>query len=138
MYDAFIRRYESYAVSLEWPKDMWAINVGALLHGIALDVYNRQPVNETSNYDSLKEALLRRFTLTEEGFREKLRTAKPGRGESFGEFMTRLEGYFNRWIELGHVDKTYQGVKLAFWQYPAIHTNYIISHCTTLQYNHNI
>ena len=30
--DAFIRRYESYAVSLEWPKDRWAINVSALLH----------------------------------------------------------------------------------------------------------
>ena len=109
--DAFIRRYESYAVSLEWPKDRWAIYLSALLHGIALDVYNRQPVNETSNYDSLKEALLRRFLLTEEGFREKLRTAKPERGESFGQFMTRLEGYFNRWIELGHVDKTYQGLK---------------------------
>ena len=74
-------------------------------------MYNRQPVNDTSNYDSLKEALLRRFLLTEEGFREKLRTAKPERGESFGQFMTRLEGYFNRWIELGHVDKTYQGLK---------------------------
>ena len=49
--------------------------------------------------------------LTEEGFLEKLRTAKPERGESFGQFMTRLEGYFNRWIELGHVDKTYQGLK---------------------------
>ena len=109
--DAFIRRFESYAVSLEWPKDRWAINLSALLHGIALDVYNRQPVNETSNYDSLKEALLRRFLLTEEGFREKLRTAKPERGESFGQFMTRLEGYLNRWIELGHVDKTYQGLK---------------------------
>ena len=77
-------------------------------------MYNRQPVNDTSNYDSLKEALLRRFLLTEEGFREKLRTAKPERGESFGQFMTRLEGYFNRWIELGHVDKTYQGLKDAF------------------------
>ena len=109
--DAFIRRFESYAVSLEWPKDRWAINLSALLHGIALDVYNRQPVNETSNYDSLKEALLRRFLLTEEGFREKLRTAKPERGESFGQFMTRLEGYFNRWIELGHVYKTYLGLK---------------------------
>ena len=109
--DAFIRRFESYAVSLEWPKDRWAINLSALLHGIALDVYNRQPVNETSNYDSLKEALLRKFLLTEEGFREKLRTAKPERGESFGQFMTRLEGYLNRWIELGHVDKTYQGLK---------------------------
>ena len=74
-------------------------------------MYNRQHVNDTSNYDSLKEALLRRFLLTEEGFREKLRTAKPERGESFGQFMTRLEGYFNRWIELGHVYKTYQGLK---------------------------
>ena len=109
--DAFIRRFESYAVSLEWPIDKWALNLSALLHGIALAVYNRQPVNDTSNYDSLKEALLRKFLLTEEGFREKLRTAKPERGESFGQFMTRLEGYFNRWIELGHVDKTYQGLK---------------------------
>ena len=25
-----------------------------------------------------------------------------------------------------------------FSQYPSIHTNYIIPHCTTLQYNHNI
>ena len=86
--DAFVRRFESYAVSLEWPIDKWALNLIALLHGIALDVYNRQPVNDTSNYDSLKETLLRRFMLTEEGFREKLRTAKPERGESFGQFMT--------------------------------------------------
>ena len=49
--DAFIGRFESYAVSLEWPIDKWALNLSALLHGIALDVYNRQPVNDTSNYD---------------------------------------------------------------------------------------
>ena len=29
-------------------------------------------------------------------------------------------------------------LKLTFWQYPAIHTNYTISHCTTLQYNHDM
>ena len=29
-------------------------------------------------------------------------------------------------------------LKLTFRNYPAIHTNYIISHCTNLQYNHNI
>ena len=28
-------------------------------------------------------------------------------------------------------------LKITFMQYPAVHTNYIISHCTTLQYNHN-
>ena len=29
-------------------------------------------------------------------------------------------------------------LKLKFRKYPSIHTNYIISHCTSLQYNHNI
>ena len=29
-------------------------------------------------------------------------------------------------------------LKLTFGKYPAIHTNYIISHSTTLQYSHNI
>ena len=29
-------------------------------------------------------------------------------------------------------------LKLNFSQYQSIHTNYIISHCTTLRYNHNI
>ena len=78
--DAFIRSFESYAISLEWPIDKWALNLTALLYGIAPDVYNRQPVNDTSKYDSLKEALLRRCMLTEEGLREKLRTATPERG----------------------------------------------------------
>ena len=63
---------------------------------------------------------MRRFLLTEEGFREKPRTAKPERGESFGQFMTQLEGYFNRWIELGHVDKTYQGLKDALFREQAM------------------
>ena len=31
-----------------------------------------------------------------------------------------------------------QVLKLKFSQYSSIHTNYIIPHCTTLQYNHNI
>ena len=32
----------------------------------------------------------------------------------------------------------YTLLKLTFMKYPAIHTNYIISHSTTLPYNHNI
>ena len=32
----------------------------------------------------------------------------------------------------------FKRLKLKFIKYPAIHTNYIISHGTTLQYNYNI
>ena len=37
----------------------------------------------------------------------------------------------------GSEKESLKGLKLTFRQYPAIHTNYILSHCTTLQYNHN-
>ena len=40
-------------------------------------------------------------------------------------------------LDVNMVKRTHQ-VKLTFRQYPAIHTNYIISYCTTIQYNHNI
>ena len=90
--DAFIQRFESYATSLEWPRGRWAINLSALLQGVALDVYHRQSIGEENNYGMLKKALLRRCLMTEEGFREKLRSARSKRGESFGQFMTRIEG----------------------------------------------
>ena len=48
--DAFIQRFESSAMSLWWPRDRWTIQLSALLQGIALDVYHRQPVSEEDNY----------------------------------------------------------------------------------------
>lgn len=74
-------------------------------------MYHRHPIGEEDNYDMLKEALLHRFMLTEEGFREKLRSVRPERGELFGLFMTRFEGYFNLWIDLGHIEKSFNGLK---------------------------
>ena len=38
----------------------------------------------------------------------------------------------------GEVLKKSNDLKLKFRKYPSIHTNYIISHSTILQYNHNI
>ena len=41
-------------------------------------------------------------------------------------------------IDAEQVNQFIMRLKLKFSQYPSIHTNYIIPHCTTLQYNHNI
>ena len=53
-------------------------------------------------------------------------------------------GFQNKKVWMGWVGgvssiQVYFGfvLKLTFRKYPAIHTNYIISHCITLQYNHN-
>ena len=97
--DAFLHRFEIYAAAQGWKEDTWAIYLSALLKGKALEVFSRLPVAEAQKYQSLKDALLKRFNLTEEGFKRKLKSAKPQTSESPGQFITRLESYLTRWID---------------------------------------
>jgi len=45
------------------------------LKGKALEVYSRLPVKDAQDYEILKDALLKRFNLTEEGFKHKFKSA---------------------------------------------------------------
>ena len=66
------------------------------------------------NYDKLKEALLKRFQLTEEGFHLKLRSSKPEVGETAPQFVVRLEDYLTRWMDLAKVSPDFNGLKDLF------------------------
>ena len=66
--DSFLHRFEVYADSQRWSKEQWAVYLSALLKGKALEVYSRLPVKDAQDYEILKDALLKRFNLTEEGF----------------------------------------------------------------------
>ena len=57
-------------------KGQWAVYLSALLKGTALDVYSSLPVKDAQEYETLKDALLKRFNLTEEGFKQKFKTDK--------------------------------------------------------------
>ncbi|KAL3880536.1 hypothetical protein ACJMK2_032770 [Sinanodonta woodiana] len=75
--DSYLHRFERYATIQKWQRDNWSLHLSALLKGKALDVYSRLPVNDTLNYDALKEALLKRYELTKQGFRKKFKSSKP-------------------------------------------------------------
>jgi len=109
--DAYLHRFEVYAQSQDWKNDQWAVYLSALLKGRALEVYSRLPVREAQNYDVLKEALLKRFNLTEDGFKQKFKTAKPEINEAPSQFIARLESYLMRWIDLANVEKEFEGLK---------------------------
>ena len=108
--DAYLQRYERYAVSQEWPKPDWAINLSALLKGKALDVYSRLDSKEANDYQVLKTALLKRYRLTEDGFRLRFRSARPEPGETPTQFAVRLANLMTRWVELAAIEKTYLGL----------------------------
>ena len=74
--DAYLVRFERYASNEGWSRDCYALYLSALLEGTALDVYHRLPDQEANDYDALKEALLRKYSLTVEYFRKKFYFSK--------------------------------------------------------------
>ena len=108
--DSYLTRFERVASLSGWEEVDWAGALSALLTGKALETYSRMAAEDARDYLKLKQALLGRYELTEEGYRAKFRSARPEKNESPPQFITRLQTYLRRWIELSGVDQTMEGV----------------------------
>ena len=109
--DAYLKRFERFDANANWPVENWTTNLSALLQGKALDDYSRLSPEEAKNYEKLRDALLNRCQLTEEGFRQKFRTSKQETGETAGLFVIRLKNYLSRWTEVGKVLESFEGLR---------------------------
>ena len=109
--DSYLLRFERYATAQKWEPDTWATGLSALLQGKALNVYALMPKEDALNYDKLKVALLKRYELTEEGFKRKYKKCRPENGETFQQFTTRMKSYFTRWIDMASIEKSYEGLQ---------------------------
>ena len=106
--DSYIKRFERHARLNRWTKENWAGQLSALLTGKALDTYSRLSEEEACDFDDLKAALLERYGLTAEGYRQKLRNTSPETDESPSQFLCRINMYLRRWIELSGTDASYE------------------------------
>jgi len=67
-------------------------------------------VKDAQDYETLKDALLKRFNLTEEGFKQRFKSARAETGGAPTQFIARLENYLMRWIDLANVPKDFDGL----------------------------
>ena len=109
--DSYLLRFERYATAQKWEPDTWATGLSAQLQGKALDVYALMPKEDALNYDKLKVALLKRYELTEEGFKRFFKKCRPENGETFQQFTTRMKSYFTRMIDMASIEKSYEGLQ---------------------------
>ena len=109
--DAYLQRFERFATTAKWEKTGWASKLSALLSGRALEVYSRISEEAAQDYDRVKLALMKRYDLTEDGYRRKFRASKPEVDESPEQFIVRLDRYLLRWLELSNTDRSFEGVK---------------------------
>lgn len=67
--DAYLNVYETYANAQNWEPEIWSLNLPFLLKGTAREVFDRLPLEDRKDYDKLKDALLRQFELTDDGYK---------------------------------------------------------------------
>ncbi|GFO40116.1 gypsy retrotransposon integrase-like protein 1 [Plakobranchus ocellatus] len=104
--DSYLLRFERYATVNGWARKDWAIHLAALLKGKALEVYTRLDEEDAQKYDKCRDALLKRYNLTQDGFQEKFRRSRPEAGESISQFKTRIQSYLDKWQHLAGKDKS--------------------------------
>ena len=108
--DSFLHRFEVYAESQGRSKGQWAVYLSALLKGKALEVYSRLPVKDAQDYETLKDALLKRFNLTEEGFKQNFNLLEVKLVRHLLSLLPGWRIYLIRWIDLANVEKDSDGL----------------------------
>ena len=109
-FDAYISRFESFAKLKRWKYEEWAMHLSLYLTGNALDVFYGLSDLEQTDYKVVKEALCRRYLLTEDEFRKQLHITKVQTGETPTQFMTRLGRLFSKWVEATGIEKSYEDI----------------------------
>ena len=108
--DSYLLRFERLATVAGWERSDWVTRLSPLLSGRALDVFSGLSDEQARDYDKLQKAFLQREDFTKQGYRERLREAKPEEQESPSQFIVRISNYFDKWVELAVGDKTFKGV----------------------------
>lgn len=94
----YLLRFERIAKTWKWPESEWACRLVPLLSGKALEGYTAMDEERAHCYTDLKAALLTKFDISPETYRQQFRSTMIPHGENPTETYHRLKGLYRRWI----------------------------------------
>ena len=96
--EVYLTTFERLAEANEWPREVWAARLAAVLTGKARQAYVRMDLAESKDYDKVKAAVLKRYDRDAEYYRTKFRESRKEGDESFKEWAIRTLDYFSQWV----------------------------------------
>ena len=97
--EAYLTTFERMMGVFRVEKEKWAYKQAPQLTGKAQKVFAGMEDEEAGNYDALKAAILRRYDINEETYRQRLRTVSRRRDESYREMSTRARELTRKWTK---------------------------------------
>lgn len=88
----YLLHFERMAKTWQWPREEWACRLIPLLTGKALEAYAAMDEDSSNCYTDLREALLVKFDISAETYRQRFRANSTPPGETPTETYHRLRG----------------------------------------------
>ena len=109
--DKYFAHFEKVADSLNWPKESWVLLLQSVLVGKAQEIYGSLSIEQSSNYEHVKEAILKAYELVPEAYRQKFRNYLKYDSKTHVEFAREKENLFNRWCHSKEIGQDFKKLK---------------------------
>ena len=109
--DKYFLHFEKVATRLAWPKKVWMALLQSVLTGKVREVYSVLSVEQISQYDHVKQVVLKAYELVPEAYRQNFRKCRKDEKQTYTEFTHTKEALFDRWCTSKEVTKEYEKLR---------------------------
>ena len=95
--DKYFLHFEKVAENLKWPREHWTLLLQSVVIGKAREIYTQLSLEQSSDYDKVKELILKAYELVTEAYRQKFRDCRKEHDQTHVEFARTKEQLFDRW-----------------------------------------
>ena len=105
--DKYFLHFEKVAENLKWPKEHWTLLLQSVVIGKAREIYTQLSLEQSSDYDKVKELVLKAYELVPEAYRQKFRNCRKENDQTHVEFARTKEQLFDRWCSSKKIGSDY-------------------------------
>ena len=109
--DKYFLHFEKVATSLAWPKEVWMVLLQSVLTGKAREIYSALSVEQSAQYDHVKQVILKAYELVPEAYRQNFRKCGKDEKQTYIEFARTKQALFDRWCTSKEVAKDYEKLR---------------------------
>ena len=109
--DKYFLLFEKVAKDLNWPLDKYTILLQSALKGKASETFTALSPEQTSDYQFVKESILKAYQLIPEAYRQKFRNYKKEGDKTHVEFGREKERLLDRWCASEEIRKDYERLR---------------------------
>ena len=89
--DKYFLHFEKVAENLKWPREHWTLLLQSVVIGKAREIYTQLSLEQRSDYDKVKELILKAYELVPEAYRQKFRDCRKEPNQTHVEFARTKE-----------------------------------------------